>query len=100
MAGSTAITRNKVNRTLQLGVFSVKMRFWPFLLAFLLVGSVFVAAQSPNTSSMIVLVTDQTGTAVTDATVSVTNTETGAVRDVHSGNDGSATVGALSLTGT
>src|SRR3954468_2611815 len=76
------------------------MRFCPFLLAFLLVGSVFVAAQSPNTSSMIVLVTDQTGTAVTDATVSVTNTETGAVRDVHSGNDGSATVGALSVTGT
>ena len=37
---------------------------------------------------------------MTDATVSVTNTETGTTRDVHSGNDGSATFGALSLTGT
>src|SRR3954464_4628010 len=49
---------------------------------------------------MVVVVTDQTGTAVSDAKVSVTNTATGAVRDAVSRNDGSATIGALSLTGT
>ena len=34
------------------------------------------------------------------ATVTVTNNQTGAVREVMSGSDGSATVPALSLTGT
>jgi outer membrane receptor protein involved in Fe transport len=57
-------------------------------------------AQSPNTSTIVVLVTDQSGAVVTDAKVSVTNHQTGAVRAAVSGNDGSATVPALSLTGT
>src|SRR5207244_1512325 len=47
-----------------------------------------------------VLVTDQSGAVITDAKVSVTNNQTGAVRDAVSGSDGSATVPALSLTGT
>jgi hypothetical protein len=59
-----------------------------------------VLAQSPNTSTIVVLVTDQSGAVVTDAKVSVTNNQTGAVRDAVSGSDGSATVPALSLTGT
>ena len=49
---------------------------------------------------MIVVVTDQTGAVVKDAKVSVVNTATGAVREAVSGSDGSATIPALSLTGT
>jgi len=59
-----------------------------------------VAAQSPNNSTVVVLVTDQSGAVVTDAKVTVTNNQTGALRDVTSGGDGSATVTALPLTGT
>jgi hypothetical protein len=58
-----------------------------------------VAAQSPNTATMIVTVVDQTGAVVKDAKVSVVNTATGALREVISGEDGSATIAALSLTG-
>ena len=58
-----------------------------------------VAAQSPNTATMIVTVVDQTGAVVKDAKVSVVNTATGAVREAVSGEDGSATIAALPLTG-
>jgi hypothetical protein len=50
-------------------------------------------AQSPNTSTMIVDVVDQAGAVVKDAKVLVVNTATGAVREVVSGSDGSATTG-------
>jgi carboxypeptidase family protein/TonB-dependent receptor-like protein len=56
-------------------------------------------AQSPNTASMIVVVVDQTGAVVPDATVSIVNTATGAARDVVSGAEGTATISALPLTG-
>jgi hypothetical protein len=59
-----------------------------------------VTAQSPNTATMIVVVVDQTGGVVKDAKVSVVNTATGAAREAASGSDGSATIPALSLTGT
>ena len=59
-----------------------------------------VAAQSPNTSTIVVLVTDQSGAAVTDAKVSVTNNQTSTGREAVTGSDGRATVPALSLTGT
>jgi hypothetical protein len=59
-----------------------------------------VAAQSPNTATMIVVVVDQTGAVVKDAKVSVVNTATGAEREAVSGSDGSAVIPALSLTGT
>ena len=59
-----------------------------------------VAAQSSNTSALIVVVVDQTGGVVSDAKVTVLNNATGAAREVTSGGDGSATIGALSLTGT
>ncbi len=59
-----------------------------------------VLAQSPNTSTVVVLVTDQSGAVVDGAKVSVTNDQTGAVRESRSGADGSATFPALSLTGT
>ena len=59
-----------------------------------------LAAQSPNTASMIVVVADQSNAIVPDAAVSVTNDATGAVREGVSGSDGSATIAALPLTGT
>jgi hypothetical protein len=59
-----------------------------------------VAAQSPNTATMIVVVVDQADAVVRDAKVSVVNTATGAVREAVSGGDGSATIPALPLTGT
>src|SRR4051812_24112851 len=58
-----------------------------------------VAAQSPNTATMIVTVVDQNGAAVKDAKISVVNTATGAAREAISGEEGSATIAALSLTG-
>jgi hypothetical protein len=58
------------------------------------------SAQSPNTATMIVVVVDQAGAVVPDAKVSVLNNATGAAREAVSGSDGSATIAALSLTGT
>jgi len=58
------------------------------------------AAQSPNTATISVIVTDQTGGAVVDATVSVTNGQTGLHREVKTIGDGSATVAALPIGGT
>jgi hypothetical protein len=59
-----------------------------------------VLAQSPNTSTIVVVVVDQSGAAVPDAKVAVTNNQTGNVREVMSAADGSAVVPALSLTGS
>ena len=70
------------------------------LFAFNASTKIIAATQSPNTATMIVVVVDQTGAVVKDAKVSVVNTATGAVREAVSGSDGSATVPALSLTGT
>src|SRR5258706_4492707 len=61
--------------------------------------SAFIAAQSPNTATMIVVVVDQSGGVLKDAKVSVVNAATSATREAVSGNDGSATIPALSLTG-
>jgi hypothetical protein len=58
-----------------------------------------LAAQSPNTGTMLVVVVDQTSAVVKDATVTVMNMATGALREVVSGPEGSATIAALSLTG-
>jgi Carboxypeptidase regulatory-like domain/TonB dependent receptor len=58
-----------------------------------------VSAQSPNTATMIVTVVDQNGAVVKGASVSVTNTATGGVREAVSGDEGSATIAALPLTG-
>jgi hypothetical protein len=57
-------------------------------------------AQPPNTAAIVVVVVDQTGGVVGDATVTIVNHATGATREAMSGADGSATVAALSLTGT
>jgi len=56
-------------------------------------------AQSPNTASIIVTVVDQNDALVRGANVTVTNTATGAQRQAVSGDKGTATIAALSLTG-
>jgi hypothetical protein len=58
-----------------------------------------LAAQSPNTATLVVNVVDQAGAAVKDAKVSVTNSATGAVRTILSAGDGTTTIPGLSLTG-
>jgi len=68
--------------------------------AFLLSTSAAAHAQSPNTSAIVVRVTDQSGAVVTEANVSVRNNQTGAAREAVTGRDGSATISALPLTGT
>jgi hypothetical protein len=57
-------------------------------------------AQSPNTSSILVAVTDQSGAVVPGATVTILNAMTGAAREAASGGDGMATMAGLPLTGT
>jgi hypothetical protein len=49
---------------------------------------------------MMVVVNDQTGAVIRDARVTVVNIATGASREAVSGDDGTATFAALSLTGT
>ncbi len=58
-----------------------------------------VLAQSPNTASIIVTVVDQNDAVVPAANVSVVNTATGAAREAVSGDQGTATIGGLPLTG-
>jgi hypothetical protein len=57
-------------------------------------------AQTPNTGSIVVVVVDQNGAVVADARVLVVNSATSIARDAVTGSDGSATIPALSLTGT
>jgi hypothetical protein len=58
------------------------------------------AEQSPNTATISVIVSDQTGGAIVDATVAVTNAQTGFKREVKTIGDGSATLAALPIAGT
>jgi hypothetical protein len=57
------------------------------------------SAQSPNTSSLVVVVEDQQGGMVADAAVSLRNPTTGVTREAVSGQGGAATLTALPLTG-
>ena len=76
------------------------LRFLLLLLAPILLIASPIAAQSPNTASIIVVVVDQNDAVVKDAKILVTNEATGAVRETVSSSDGSATIPGLSLTGT
>jgi hypothetical protein len=69
------------------------------VLTFALVFTAGVPAQSPNTASIVVTVVDQNGAVVKSANVSVVNTATGATREAVSGDEGTATIAALPLTG-
>src|SRR4051794_32638056 len=57
-------------------------------------------AQSPNTSTIIVVVVDQSGAVVPGADVVVTNDQTSASRRAVSGPNGAANLTALPITGT
>jgi hypothetical protein len=68
----------------------------PIILAAL---TAILTAQSPNTATMVISVIDQADGVVGGAKVSVSNSATGATREIVSGNDGRATIPALPLTG-
>jgi len=70
------------------------------LIALLLSLGTSIEAQSPNTSSIVVVVADQNGAVVRDAKVSIINDATGALREAATDSDGNATIAGLSLTGT
>jgi len=76
----------------------VKQSFLLFVLACGLAAPP-VAAQFPNNSAMVVVVSDPADAVVPGASVSVTNTATGALRQATTGADGSVTLTALPLTG-
>jgi Carboxypeptidase regulatory-like domain/TonB dependent receptor len=59
-----------------------------------------LAAQSPNTATLIVDVVDPTGAAVSGARVAAVNSATGGVREVLSDSAGTGTLPALSVTGS
>ncbi|HKS23976.1 MAG TPA: TonB-dependent receptor [Thermoanaerobaculia bacterium] len=67
---------------------------------FLVLAAFPLAAQTPNTATLIVDVVDQSGAAVSGANVSIVNDATGATRTIPTTSDGTATIPALSLTGT
>ena len=71
-----------------------------FAFALLVVFSTSASAQSPNTSSLVVVVIDQTGAVTPGALVSVLNTSTGASREAVSGPAGETVIPALSIAGT
>jgi hypothetical protein len=71
-----------------------------FLIALFIFIALPVAAQSPNTATMIVDVVDQAGASVPDAKVSVVNNATGDLREAVSGTEGHAVIQALPLNGT
>src|SRR5262245_22983516 len=77
---------------------SATVRRWSWLVL-LVLATPLAAAQSPNTSAIVVVVRDQSNAMVPGAPVSVANTLTGDVHEVVSGSDGSVTVPALSLNG-
>ena len=64
------------------------LRFTLFLFSLQFWFATGLIAQSPNTASMIVVVSDQAGGVVKDANVAVVNTATGDTREATSGSDG------------
>ena len=76
------------------------MKVFGLLLAVLCLASRPSVAQTVNTGTVVVLVTDQTGGVLPGATVMLTNADTGTKREGTTGSDGSATFAALTVTGT
>lgn len=74
------------------------LTFGVLSLALLLTG-ITAFGQALNTASMIVKVVDQNGAVVRGANVTVVNTATGLTREVVSGDEGTATIAVLPLTG-
>ena len=68
--------------------------------ALIVAGALPAFAQSPNTSTIVVIVADQSGAVVPGAHIVAVNTSTGAVREAPSGPEGSVTLPALSVSGS
>src|SRR4051812_35746680 len=81
-------------------VATLSVRLFAILVLLVGISAPPIDAQSPNTATIIVIVTDQTGAVVKDAKVSVANRATGAEREATSSSEGSATVPGLPLTGS
>lgn len=62
--------------------------------------ALFLFGQTPGTSTIVVAVNDQSGAAVPEAAVTVTNDQTGDTRAFATNAEGTASFPALSLTGT
>jgi hypothetical protein len=77
----------------------VKLRALTFFAIILGATAMRTFAQSPDSASIVVLVTDQNGAMVSDATVTITNTATGATRGGTSDRVGATTLSLLPLTG-
>ncbi|HEX5081379.1 MAG TPA: TonB-dependent receptor, partial [Blastocatellia bacterium] len=77
-----------------------RLRLPALLIALFVIIAGLARAQSPNTATLIVTVSDQAGAVVKGARVSAVNNATGAAREAVSGSDGGATIPALSLTGS
>ena len=76
------------------------MKLCGFLAAACLAAVPAALAQSVNTGSVVVVVTDQTGAVLPGASVTLTNADTGAKREATTNPDGSATFAALPVSGT
>ena len=99
--GETSMT-DRIGMTVERTRASGRLRhsFFLALLAVLTLVSVAPAfGQSPNTASLIVVATDQSGAVVPGAQVSIVNGAVGLSRDVATGADGSVTVAALPIVG-
>lgn len=64
-----------------------------------LAGAAPARAQSPATGAVTIVVIDQTGAAVRDANITLTNSATGERRQVASGRESAVTASGLSVTG-
>jgi hypothetical protein len=69
------------------------------VIALLFLATAAAYAQSPNTASVAVLVTDQTGAVVPGANVSIVDSQTATNRDATSADDGRALIAALPIRG-
>ncbi len=69
------------------------------LMSLAMLCSIAAFTQTANTGSIIVTVVDQNGAIVKGANVSVVNGATGATREAVSGDEGTATIAGLPLTG-
>jgi hypothetical protein len=96
MNSSIRLTLNRLRVSTKLARLLVAL----FLISVCALSASSVAAQSPNTATMIVSVTDQNGAVIKDASVSLTNNATGDKREAVSGTDGSVGFTGLPLNGT
>lgn len=72
---------------------------WSLMCLLLALATATSLGQSPNTAGVVVTVVDQNGAVIKGANISVVNAATGATRETVSGDEGTATIAGLPLTG-